>query len=174
MNQPEVTPITNVETFLAHALELELEAVERYQELADSMATHNNPAVAALFREQIGCCAAHVEKVRSWAEGLQLPQLAPWSFQWNCPENPECLRMELANYLMEPRVVLTLALHNEIRGRDFYGRVAASSPNPEVRRLAGLLEQEESEHLAALEAALAATGPAPEPVEDFDPPNSPF
>lgn len=49
-----------------------------------------------------------------------------------------------------------------------------SSPNPEVRRLAGLLEQEESEHLAALEAALAATGPAPEPVEDFDPPNSPF
>ena len=42
---------STVALFLAHAIALEVEAAERYEELADVMEVHNNPEVAALFRQ---------------------------------------------------------------------------------------------------------------------------
>jgi hypothetical protein len=50
--------IDTVELFLAHALTLENEAADGYQEIGDSMVVHNNPEVAALFsrwRSMVGC-----------------------------------------------------------------------------------------------------------------------
>ena len=41
-------PVTR-EWLLAHAMAIETEAVDRYEELADQMEVHNNPEVAAFF-----------------------------------------------------------------------------------------------------------------------------
>jgi rubrerythrin len=78
------------------------------------------------------------------------------------------------SYLMTTVQALNLALHNEIRGRDFYAHVAMSSPNPDVRHLAGEMAEEESEHVDLLKDWLAkeSHSEAPAPL-DLDPPNMP-
>jgi rubrerythrin len=69
---------------------------------------------------------------------------------------------------------LDLALHNEIRGRDFYAHVAIDSPNRYVRRLAGEMTKEESEHVDLLKNWLARETHRDEAVpDDLDPPNIP-
>jgi rubrerythrin len=174
MNTPGGNLIATVEEFLAHAIELEMEAVDRYLELAASMELHNNLAVAELFRGQAELGVAHVEHIRLQAEGLTLPLISPWDFKWNCPESPECLCMDLVSYLMNAQQALSLALHNEIQGRDFYARVATSSPHPDVQHIAAQLEREENEHIAMLENWLAHEPRLDMlPQEDLDPPNLP-
>ncbi|TNF53929.1 MAG: rubrerythrin, partial [Gammaproteobacteria bacterium] len=101
----------------------------------------------------------------------------PWDFKWDAAGSPEANASEQdeeLNYLMTPIQAMHLALHNEIRGRDFYARVAAGSPDPEVRRLAAEMADEETEHADLLEQKLARMDPSrAQPVEDLDPPNMP-
>lgn len=167
-------PIADVGEFLAHALELETEAADRYRELADSMEVHNNPQVADLFTRMAEYSDRHAEEVRQRTEGLEIPVIAPWDFKWKCPEGPESPCSDEVNYLMTPRQALALARHNEIRGRDFYAQVAAESPDPEVGRIAREMAEEESEHVRLLEQWVAGMGPGPKvALEDLDPPNMP-
>jgi rubrerythrin len=169
--------IETVDEFLVHALELEQESAERYHQLAQSMEIHHNHEVAELFEHLAIISEEHARDVEERAVGLILPNIAPWEFKWNCPGSPEsqCLEFE-ANYLMTALEALTLALHNEIRGRDFYAHVAMSSPHPAVRHLAGEMEEEEDEHVDLLkdwfvkESHSCSRGPAP---VDLDPPNTP-
>jgi hypothetical protein len=42
---------SSVAEFFAQALAIEIEASERYDELADQMETHNNHRIADIFRE---------------------------------------------------------------------------------------------------------------------------
>ena len=166
--------ITSVAEFLAHALELEIESVQRYKELADSMEVHNNPEVAQLFRRLAEYSTLHAEEVRQRTQGMELPEIPPWDFKWNMPESPEAARMEEANYLMNTQQALEMALHNEIRGRDFYADVAAKSPDPEVQAIAAEMVDEESEHVVLLERWVErAARQSHDPQEDLDPPNMP-
>jgi rubrerythrin len=166
--------ITSVGEFLVHALELEIESVERYQELADSMEVHHNPDVAALFQKLSDYSALHAEEVKQRTQGMVLPEISPWDFKWSTPEGPETAGMSEANYMMNPAQVLQLALHNEIRGRDFYAEVAADSPDPQVRRIAAEMVEEEDEHVELLKQWIAREGAtAAAPPEDLDPPNMP-
>lgn len=158
-------------SFLAHALAFELEAAERYEELADSMAAHNNEDVATLFRRMANFSRMHADAVKGRAEGATLPHFKPWEFRWKDAEGPEVAPVERTHYLMTPYHCLQLALHNEKRGRDFYKDVADANPDPEVRRLAQQMAEEEQEHVLVLEDWLART-PEPEPDwdQDLDPP----
>jgi rubrerythrin len=167
-------PITSVAEFLAHAQELEIESVQRYQELADSMEVHHNTQVARLFRRLAEYSTLHAENVRKRTEGMELPKIPLWDYKWNMPESPEAARMEEANYLMNTQQALEMALHNEIRGRDFYADVARHTPTPEVRDLATEMVAEEEEHVQLLQrwiSRAAHVGSAPQ--EDLDPPNMP-
>ena len=82
--------------------------------------------------------------------------------------------MEDAHYLMNKCQALELALHNEIRGRDFYAQVAGSSSDPAVQEAAAEMAAEEDTHVSMLrewvtrEACAAERRPA-----DLDPPNTP-
>ena len=49
-NAPANTVIDSLPELLAHALAMETEAAERYEELADQMETHCKAAVAKIFR----------------------------------------------------------------------------------------------------------------------------
>jgi rubrerythrin len=174
MNEPVYKAILSTEEFLAHALVLEHESVEHYGELADSMEVHNNPEAAQLFQRLKSFGERHAHEVAELAKGMSLPPIAPWEFKWNCPDVPEASCMDEAHYRMDSREVLELALHNEIRGRDFYAQVAQSSPDAEVRRLAEEMAREEDEHVALLRALLARTpGDKTVQLEDLDPPNMP-
>ena len=173
MNVDTTSPIASLPEFLAHAILLERESVERYEELADSMETHNNPEVARLFRKLARFGELHAHEVEQHAAGMELPQIPPWDFKWSTPEAPESGTMEGVHYLMGTREALEFALHNETMGRDFYAHVAETSPDPEVRRLAGEFADEESEHVAILMEWLVNLDDDHRPLEDLDPPNIP-
>jgi rubrerythrin len=158
-------------SFLAHALAFETEAAERYEELADAMTAHNNAEVGQLFHRMAGFSRLHADAVRGRAAGTALPHFKPWDFQWQEPEGPEVAPVERTHYLMTPYHCLQLALHNEKRGRDFYRDVAAANADPEVKRLAEQMAEEEHEHVLVLEDWLSRT-PQPDPDwdQDLDPP----
>ena len=174
MSDPKSQPIVSVGEFLAHALELEIESRERYSVLADSMEIHHNAEVAELFRKMAHYSDLHANEVQQRAIGKVLPTIAPWAFKWNCPDHPEAPCHEDANYLMTTAEALNFALHNELRGRDFYMNVAASTPDPEVRELAREMAEEERQHVALLKKWFAHASRTTEPApEDMDPPNIP-
>jgi rubrerythrin len=174
MNALNHEPIVSIPEFLAHALELESESTERYRDLAKCMALHNNPDVAALFEQMAAYSELHARSVEVRAQGHTLPVIAPWDFKWNCPEGRETPCLDDVHYLMNRRQALELARHNEMRGRDFYQRVAAHSPDPEVSTLAREMADEEQEHVDLLAQWIARElTPMDAPLEDLDPPHIP-
>jgi rubrerythrin len=156
-----------------HALELEHESAERYRQLAETMTLHHNHTVANVFRLLADMSDAHASEVIARAEGILLPEIAPWDFKWTCPGSPEVDCDDVGvNYLMTPLQAFELALFNETRGRDFYAFVATDSPQPQVRTLAAEMAAEEDEHVELVTAwvereRLVAT----RMPEDLDPPN---
>lgn len=167
--------IESVGEFLVHALELEHESAERYRVLAETMAVHHNPEVARLFRRLADMSDAHASEVTAWAEGMLLPEIAPWDFKWQCLGSPEIDCDQVAiDYLMTPLQALELALLNERRGREFYAHVASGSPDRRVRALASEMAEEEGAHVDLLGEWLgrARQGASARP-EDWDPPNTP-
>ena len=173
MNTATKVSIESLAEFLAHAIVLEQESVERYQQLADSMDTHNNPEVAKLFGKLAHFGEKHAHEVEQYATGLDLPQISPWEFKWSCPESPESFCFDDAHYLMNTRQALKIARHNEREGQHFYAQVAENSSNPEVSRLAAEFAAEEAEHVQLLDHWLInLTEPDSPPLEDLDPPNA--
>jgi rubrerythrin len=175
MSSSNSDPIQTIGELLAHALELEHESAARYRELAQSMAVHHNEEMATLFDRLATMSETHAKETADRASGIRVPEIPPWEFKWNSPDTPEsdCLGADVS-YLMTATQALTLALHNETRGRDFYAHVAFTSHDSEVRRLAGEMAAEETEHVNLLRDWLAkqsATEAAP--LEDLDPPNMP-
>lgn len=174
MNQAHPAVIDNLPEFLLHAITLERESVDRYEELAESMAVHNNPGMAELFHKLAHFGRLHASEIEQHAAALVLPDIAPWNFKWSTPEGPESGTRDGVHYLMDQREALEHALYNETQGRDFYASVASSSPDEEVRELAAQFSREESEHVAILESWLTRLAPQnTRRLEDLDPPNSP-
>ena len=172
MNTATTEPIDSVAEFLVHAETLERESVERYAELADSMEIHNNPKVTDLFRKLSHFGENHLNKVLQQIAGLELPEIPPWDFKWDSPESPEAGNHDEVHYLMNIREALQFALHNEVRGRDFYAQVAGTTPNPEVKEMAEEFTEEENEHVHLLEVWITnLTDPDTVRKEDPDPPN---
>ena len=58
----EAAPAT-IPELMAQALAIEIEAAQRYTELADVMETHNNREVAALFRRMAVIEARHADAI---------------------------------------------------------------------------------------------------------------
>jgi rubrerythrin len=159
--------------FLAHALELEEEAMTRYQELAEAMQAHNNLEVAAFFEGMAEEASKHLAEVRAHATVDELPRLAPWEYDWTT-EAPESASYEAVHYRMDMRQALELALANEREAGAFYGSVAASANDPDTASLAATYAEEEAEHARRLEQRLADVPPTPATqFEDDDPAHSP-
>jgi rubrerythrin len=73
---------------------------------------------------------------------------------------------------MDKGTALEFAIHNEVRGRDFYAHVAATSSSKEVRRLAAEFTEEENWHVDMLKSWIRnLEDPDSLPPEDLDPPN---
>ncbi|GAB6052348.1 ferritin family protein [Magnetospira thiophila] len=177
MNTPSAAPrhaLDSVEELLVHAIALEEEAVERYEEMAHSLENHNNTETADLLRKLAGYGRKHATEMHQRAVGLDLPHVAPWDFKWGSGDSPETAALEDAHYLMTPYHALLIAHRAESNAHGFYVGVAASSTNDEVAGLAAEFAREEAEHVALLEKWIEAQCPPPPGWdEDPDPPNIP-
>jgi rubrerythrin len=173
----EADVIESLGELIAHALELEHASEAHYSQLADSMAVHHNAAVETLFRQLAELSTAHAAATAARVGDTELPRIPPWGFKWECPGAPEssdCLEGDV-NYRMTTLQAIEIALHNERRGHAYYLHVAATATDADARALAAEMAAEEAEHIAMLEALLAAerrTAQAPAP-DDLDPPHMP-
>lgn len=147
--------------FLAHAAELEAEAMTRYEEMAEVLQVHNNPEVAAFFAQMSTESARHLEEVRELAGGRTLPDIPAWEFDWE-QDAPESLSYEAAHYRMSMEDAMRLALTNERSAQAFYAGYAESCKDGETVALARRFAEEETEHARRLEERLKESGVAAE------------
>jgi rubrerythrin len=129
--------------FFAHSIELESEARDRYEELAESMATHHNQEVAAFFQRMVNEASLHLQEVTSEADGLELPELKAWDFNWPDAEPPETVSYEAVHYRMSLRQAMALALKNEQAAERFYRHFADTSEDTMTAAVARVFADEE-------------------------------
>ncbi len=139
-------PPQTLDQLMANALAIELEAAERYGELADVMETHNNPEVAALFRRMQAIEALHAQAIRGEMGWTGPPPARAAALAE--PEGPETPAHDDIHYLMQPYHALAIALAAEERAFAFFSRLAAAAEAAPVRAAAERLAAEEREHVA--------------------------
>jgi rubrerythrin len=157
--------IDDVADLLAYAYVMEAEAADRYAELADQMAMHNNDEVAEIFGKLAKIERLHAEEIVRRTGAAGPPHRSPWEYHWLDPESPEVTPLDEVHYLMTAHHALKVALHNELRAQAFYEAVRRVTPSEEVRELATEFAGEEREHVALVEAWLEKY---PEPPADWD------
>lgn len=166
-------PIDSLPELLAHALAMETEAAERYEELADQMETHRKAKVAAIFRKLEREEKTHLAELEALCARYELPHYAPWEYKWNTNgESPEAIAIDRVSYRMSVRAAVKLALDHERRAEAFYAGIAQTATSDEVRALSSQFAAEEREHIAWLETSLLLAGPEDATADDPDPPLS--
>ncbi len=157
------------EEFWACAYAMEVEACERYTELAALMSTHHNREVSDLFARLARIEGKHRDQILA-----RMGHTGPLDadvFRWETPEGPETTDYGELHYLMQPWHALKLAEHNERRAVELFERFAAARVPAEVREAALEMAEEEREHVRLIDEWLARV-PPPEAGwdEDLDPP----
>ncbi len=142
---------------MARALAMEMEAAERYAELADAMETHNNRAVATLFRKLAQIEEKHAAEIMAAMGWSSPPAVLPGEPRWDGLEAPETTPSDEVHYLMQPYHALKLALDNEQRAERFFARLARAATTASVAKAARALQDEEREHVALVRAWLKKT-----------------
>ena len=155
-----------VEEFMAYAWAMEVEASDRYAELADLMATHHNREVAELFAKLARIEGKHRDQIAAQMGWTKAPDATV--FRWQTPEGPETTDYGDLHYLMQPWHALKLAEHNERRAVEFFERFATARVPASVRAAALEMADEEREHVRLIGEWLAKV-PRPEPGWDEDP-----
>ena len=157
-----------LQDFMAQALQMELDAAERYNEFADMMETHNNLEVAQWFRRMALVEGKHAHQIMSemgWSEAPSGLRTAPLLTGLEAPESASDAEL---HYLMQPWHVLQLALANEQRAERFFAKLASLATVESVRQAALELQQEEAEHIELVQAWLQKV-PKPDSGWDQDP-----
>ena len=165
--------VTSVADLFAVAYQIEADAVERYDLLADQMATHNNPELVAVFRDLSRAEAIHRDEIRRLAGDIDVVAHAHRMAKWKHGESPEAASLGDAHYLMTPWHALRLALAGEERALAFFKSVVESAKDPAIKKLADEFVEEEAEHVNLV---LRLLRKYPRPAEswssDPDPPVS--
>lgn len=140
---------------LLHALVIELEAMQRYKQLADMMQQTGNTKVADIFSKMSEIEATHAATIEKQIEGRNMPMLTPSQYLWRGPEAPENTDSGRLFHLMTPCQAMSLALDNEKRAFEFFADVVDDSTDERVREMAAELAVEEEQHVAWVQEWLA-------------------
>ena len=154
----------SMEAFLAHAIAIEVEASERYRELAEQMRAHRNTACASLFGRLAELEQKHAERLKGETGGHALPKIPPWDYQWEGTEAPETISLGGNHYLMTPRQALELALINEERAQAFFVSISKRALKSDVQALAKRFAEEERTHVELISKWLESL---PNPPKDW-------
>lgn len=147
-------PIRTVEEFYAHALAIEREAAERYEEFAAHFEDRGEDALGGLCRNLAGLERSHYDDLSASCASLQLPAIAAEGYQWLEGDSPEAPAREMLYRIATPRHLLEIALAAEWRAREFFIGVARTAPSVPVRELAAVMAAEEMEHVKWVRQAL--------------------
>jgi len=145
----------NINTFLAHAIELEREAARRYEELAESMRADGNLEVEKFFRKMAAFSRKHLALAMTRGGFHQLPALSAKDYVWREGISPEQFDWIGVDTMMGVKYALELAIDGERRGHAFYAHIAEITSDPEVKAMALEFAEEEADHVAELEKWIA-------------------
>jgi rubrerythrin len=163
------TPKT-IEDFMAQAYAMEVEAAQRYADLADAMDMHNNREVAELFRKMAVIEGKHGTQIMEQM-GWKEPPANAVAPSWEGFEAAESVPIDEVHYLMRPWHALQLALAAEQRAERFFAELAMTAKDDSVRKAAIELRDEEREHVELVREWMAKV---PKPEKDWavdpDPP----
>ncbi len=163
--------VASLADLFAVAYQIEADAVERYDLLADQMATHNNPELMAVFRDLSRAEAIHRDEIRRLAGDIDVIAHAQRMAKWKHSESPEAASLSEAHYLMTPWHALQLALAAEHRALTFFKSVVETAKDPAIKKLADEFVEEEAEHVNLVHRLIRKY---PRPTDDWssdpDPP----
>lgn len=158
-------PIRSVTELLAHALAIEREAAERYTEFARLMADHERGELADLFMRLARLERDHARFIEKRAGPIDPPAVIEAEVRWLESGPPDAAVHEWLARMIGPRDALGIALQAERRAQAFFTELAESADDEALRQMARQFAEEEAEHAARLERALAAE---PDPRIDWE------
>ena len=139
-----------IEEFLAHAVNLEREAAERFGMLADAMDAAGNQDVGRLFRQLAEYSRMHLTDAKMRCGFRDVPDLKPEQLVWPDLESPEAAAIWAADPMIGRQAALEVARDAEQAGLDYYQQISESASDPEIRRMAKEFAEEEQQHVAEL------------------------
>jgi len=80
--------VASLNDLLAVAYQIEIDAVDRYQLLADQMETHNNPELVKIFRDLARAEGIHGEEIRRMAGDFDVAARAREIAKFERSESP--------------------------------------------------------------------------------------
>jgi rubrerythrin len=170
----QVPEISSLADLFAIAYQIEADAVERYNQLADQMETFNNPELVKVFRDLSRAEGIHAEEIRRQAGDIDVAAHARGLGPWPSGDSPEQADLAGAHYLMTPWHALQMALAGEQRAVAFFSRVVEAAKDPKIIEMAREFLEEEVAHVNLCHRLLQKY-PAPQGEawsEDHDPPVS--
>jgi rubrerythrin len=174
MSKKSANPkISSLNDLLAVAYQIEIDAVERYNVLADQMETHNNPELVKIFRDLARAEGLHGEEIRRLAGDFDVVNHARQIAEFG-GESPEEAALDSAHYLMTPWHALQLCLAGEKRALAYFSYIVETATDPKVKAMAAELVEEEAEHVNLVNRLLGKYPPPSDSwADDLDPPASP-
>jgi rubrerythrin len=142
-NGPKVTSLRDL---YAIAWQIEADAVERYEMLAEQMETHNNVELARVFRDLARAEGIHAAEIERMAGGQEIRQHALEVAKWR-GESPESADLADAHYLMTRADALRMALAGEERALAFFENLIETTSDAQLKKLASHFAEEETEHV---------------------------
>jgi rubrerythrin len=147
MNTSQKGPmVSSLRDLYAIAWQIEAEAVERYEMLAQQMETHNNAELARVFKDLARAEGIHAAEIERMAGGQEIREHAQKVARWP-GESPESAELGDAHYLMTRADALRMALASEERALAFFENIVESTGDPQLKKLAEHFAEEESEHV---------------------------
>lgn len=140
-----------VEEFLAHAIRLEREAADRFDQLAEVMQSCGNREVCALFRKLANYSRMHLAEARARAGFRNVPELKHEEYKWPGLESPETAAIWAADPFVGRGEALEIALEAETSSYQYYKDILDTTDDPEIKAFAREFTAEESEHVAELQ-----------------------
>jgi rubrerythrin len=160
--------ISSLADLFAVAYQIEADAVDRYELLANQMEVHNNPELVAAFRDLARAESIHRDEIRRLAGDIDVVARAREMARWTEGESPEQVDMGAAHYLMTPWHALQLALAGEKRALAYFTSVVENATDSAIRKMAEEFVEEEVEHVNLVERLLRKH-PQPRDSWSFDP-----
>jgi rubrerythrin len=139
--------VDSVADLFTVAYQIEADAVDRYDLLADQMETHNNPELVAVFRDLSRAEGIHRDEIRRLAGNIDVVAYAQGLAKWSRGESPEAADLAGAHYLMTPWHALQLALAGEQRALAFFTAIVETAKDPAIKKVAEEFAEEEAEHV---------------------------
>jgi rubrerythrin len=165
--------VSNLNDLLAVAYQIEIDAVERYNLLADQMETHNNPELVKIFRDLARAEGIHGEEIRRLAGDFDVVDHARQIAKFGRSDSPEEAELASAHYMMTPWHALQLSLAGEKRALTYFTSILETAKDPKVKAMAAELVEEEAEHVNLVNRLLGRyRAPSDAWAEDMDPPVS--